>query len=117
MKENTTPNDASQKDEKPLIGQATDKQIEAWKKSCPLGIYAIEVDGHVSYFKKPDFDEYNYVFSKENPDKPIDMWRAAARATHIGGSAEYEKNAQMFAPIMQCMRVSFQGLWAEVVNL
>lgn len=101
----------------PLQGQATDEQIAAWKAKYPLGIYAIKVDGHIGYFKMPDFNEINFGFSKLDQDSITDMWLAFAESTLLGGSDEILKNATLFSGAMKVLQKQVDGKKAELVEL
>jgi len=100
-----------------LTGQVTPEQIEAWKKKYPLGIYAIEVDGHIGYFKNPGRNELNCAMSKADREKALEMFEELANITLIGGSDEILKNDQMFIGISQELKVKFEGKKAKLVNL
>ncbi len=101
----------------PLIGQATPEEITAWKKEHPGGIYAIEVSGHVVYFKNPDRHEMNSALSKAEKDAALDMFEELATITKLGGSDEPLKDDQMFFGLIQEIRTKMDGLKAKLVNL
>jgi hypothetical protein len=100
-----------------LKGQATDEQITEWKNKYKYGIYALEVDGHVGYFKNPGRDELNCAMSKADRDKALDIFEELANVTFIGGSEEILKDDQMFIGVSQELKVKLEGKKATLVNL
>ncbi len=100
-----------------LIGQATDAQIAEWKAKHKYGIYAVEVDGHVGYFKNPGRNELNCAMSKADRDKALDIFEELANITFIGGSEDILKDDQMFIGVSQELKVKLDGKKAKLVNL
>lgn len=100
-----------------LIGQVTAEQIAEWKAKHPLGIYAIQVGGHVAYFKNPNRHEMNCALSSADQDKPLDMFQEFSNLTYIGGSNEVLTNDSMFVGLCQKIKVKLDGIQAELVNL
>jgi hypothetical protein len=79
-----------------LKGQATDAQIAEWKARFKYGIYGIEVDGHIAYFKNPGRNELNCAMSKADRDRALAIFEELANVTFIGGSEEVLTDDQMF---------------------
>lgn len=102
---------------KALTGQASDMQIAEWKAKHKYGIYAIEVDGHIAYFKNPGRNELNCAMSKADRDKALDIFEELANVTFIGGSEEVLKDDQMFIGVSQELKVKLDGKKATLVNL
>ena len=100
-----------------LIGAATEAQIAEWKTKHKYGIYAIEVDGHIGYFKNPGRNELNCAMSKADKDKALDMFEELANITFIGGSEAILSNDQMFIGVSQQLKVKLEGKKAKLVNL
>src|SRR3954464_9332574 len=100
-----------------LKGQASDVQIAEWKAKYKYGIYALEVDGHVGYFKNPGRNELNCAMSKADRDKALDIFEELATITFIGGSEEILKDDQMFIGISQELKAKLDGKRAKLVNL
>ena len=100
-----------------LVGQATEAQIAEWKKKHKYGIYALEVDGHIAYFKNPGRNELNCAMSKADRDKALDVFEELANLTFVGGSEEVLKDDQMFIGISQELKVKLEGKKATLVNL
>lgn len=105
------------KETKLAKGQATDSQIVEWKAKYKYGIYAVEVDGHVGYFKNPGRNELNCAMSKADRDKALDIFEELASITFIGGSEEILKDDQMFIGVSQELKVKLDGKKAKLVNL
>ncbi len=102
---------------KVLIGIAEAAQIAAWKQSHPIGIYGLEVDGHIGYFKNPNRSEMNMAMSKADPDAALDMYEELAKVTFIGGSEEILKDDAMFLGVMRQIKTKMEGKKAILVNL
>ncbi len=100
-----------------LTGQATPMQIAEWKNKHKYGIYAIETEGHVAYFKNPGRNELNCAMSKADKDKALAMFEELALITFIGGSEEILNNDQLFIGACQELRVKLEGKKAILVNL
>jgi hypothetical protein len=100
-----------------LIGQVSDTQITEWKAKFKYGIYAIEVDGHVGYFKNPGRHELNCAMSKADKDKALAIFEELANVTFIGGSEEILKEDQMFIGVAQELKEKLDGKKATLVNL
>ena len=100
-----------------LTGQATEAQIKEWKAKYKYGIYAIEVDGHIGYFKNPGRNELNCAMSKADRDKALALFEELANITFIGGSEELLNDDQMFIGVSQELKVKLDGKKAKLVNL
>lgn len=100
-----------------LAGMATGEQLKEWKAKYRYGIYAIEVDGHIAYFKNPDRNELNCAMRKADREKALDVFEELASLTFIGGSDEVLKDDQMFIGISQELKVKLEGKKAQLVNL
>src|ERR1700761_5814277 len=100
-----------------LIGQATAEQIKAWKEKYKDGIYAIQVDGYIAYFKNPNRHELNCAMSKASSDRALDMYEELTNLTFIGGSEEVLKDDQKFFGLVQQVKGKMDGKKATLVNL
>lgn len=100
-----------------LTGQVTDNQIAEWKAKYKYGIYALEVDGHIGYFKNPDRHDLNCAMSKSDKDRTLDVFEELANLTFIGGSEELLRDDQMFIGICQELKTKLDGKRARLVNL
>jgi hypothetical protein len=100
-----------------LAGQATEAQIADWKAKHKYGIYAIEVDGHIGYFKNPGRHELNCAMSKADKDRALDMFEQLAQVTFLGGSDAILTDDQMFIGASQELKVKLEGKKAKLVNL
>lgn len=103
--------------EQQIAGQQNEEQIQAWKHQYKQGIYAIEVDNHIGYFKNPSRHEMNCAMSKASSDAALDMYEELARLTFIGGTEEVINNDQMFFGLVQQIKVKMEGKKAKLVNL
>jgi len=100
-----------------LIGQQTDEQIQNWKLQNKQGIYSIEAEGHIGYFKNPNRHEMNCTMSKASMDAALDMYEELARLTFLGGSEDLLNDDQMFFGLVQQIKVKMEGKKATLVNL
>ncbi len=100
-----------------LKGQESSSQIEEWKQKYQYGIYAVEVGGHVAYFKNPGRHELNCALTKADKERALAVFEELASVTYIGGSEEVLKDDQMFIGICQELKVKLDGKKARLVNL
>jgi hypothetical protein len=98
-------------------GQATPEQIQEWKNKYKDGIYAIQVDGHIAYFKNPNRHELNCAMSKASSEAAFDMYEELTSRTLIGGSEDVLKDDQKFFGVVQQVKVKMDGKKAVLVNL
>jgi len=103
--------------ENQLIGQLSDGEIAALKEQFKDGIYGLEVDGHIGYFKNPNRKEMNAAMSKASADEALAMYETLARITFKGGSAAILKDNEMFFGITQELKKKMDGKKAILVNL
>ena len=100
-----------------LTGLASEEQIMEWKRKYKTGIYSVEVEGHIGYFKNPGRNELNCAMSKADREKVLDIFEELANITFIGGSDELLKDDQMFIGLSQELKVKLDGKKAKLVNL
>jgi len=100
-----------------LIGQQSAEQIQQWKQQNKQGIYSIEADGHIAYFKNPNRHEMNCTMSKASLDAALDMYEELAKLTFLGGSEDLLNDDQMFFGLVQQIKVKLEGKKATLVNL
>lgn len=100
-----------------LTGQASEAQIAEWKAKYKYGIYAVEVDGHIGYFKNPGRSELNCAMSKADRENALRIFEELADLTFIGGSKQIIEDDQMFIGVSQELKVKLDGKKAKLVNL
>jgi hypothetical protein len=103
--------------ENQLKGQVAAEQIAAWKQQHKTGIYAIEVDGHIGYFKKPNRHEMNCTLNKAEKNRALDIFEELANLTFIGGSSALLTEDELFFGVVQELKVIMDGKKARLVNL
>ena len=99
------------------IGSVSEGQIKEWKATHKYGIYSIEVEGHIAYFKNPGRHELNCTMSKADNERALDMYEELASLTFIGGCDELLRDDQMFIGVCQELKVKLEGKKAVLVNL
>ncbi len=100
-----------------LCGEEAESRINQWKEQYKQGIYAVEADGHIAYFKNPGRHEMNCAMSKASGDAALDMYEDLAQRTFIGGSEEMLKEDQKFYGLIQQIKIKMDGKKATLVNL
>lgn len=105
------------KDSQGLVGQATDDQIAEWKKANPKGIYAVQVGGHIGYFRNPSRQDINAAASQIDVDNPIDYFEIIMRDTMIGGSGDLIDKDHLYLGALNQVRKKIEGEKAKLVNL
>ncbi len=98
-----------------LTGHVTEEQIAAWKKQYGE-IYAVVVDDHVCYLKKPDRKVMAYA-STELKDSPFQYVEEIFNNYRIGGSDIFDTNDDYFLAAMQTVNELVQLKTAAIVKL
>lgn len=98
-----------------LIGQATPEQIEAWKKEHGK-VWAIIVDGHICYLKKPNRKTLGYA-SVAGKDNPLKFNEVIMNNCFIGGSEAIKTDDELFLAASSKLVDLIQVKEAELVNL
>lgn len=101
---------------KALIGQlSTDKIAEL--KELNKRIYAVEVGGHVAYFREPTRKDINASASQLDQDSPMDYFETIMRDTIIGGSDAVITDDALYLGALNQVRKKIEGEKAVLVNL
>ncbi len=81
-------------EEQKLTGQVGQEQIDAWKKQYGK-VWAIKVDGHIGYLKKPDRQSlaYSATVAQTNPMKSNEL---LLNASWLGGSEAIKTDDELF---------------------
>ena len=77
-----------------LVGQATVAEIDEWKKRHG-DIYAIKVDGHVCYLRKPTRRGLSFASSAGKKD-PLKFNETLLRDCWLGGSEAIRRDDDKF---------------------
>ena len=77
-----------------LVGQATVAEIDEWKKRHG-DIYAIKVDGHVCYLRKPTRRDLSFASSAGKKD-PLKFNETLLRDCWLGGSESIRRDDDKF---------------------
>ncbi len=103
------------KGETQLIGQATPEQIEEWKNKYGK-MWAIIVDGHICYLKKPDRKILGYA-SVAGKDNPLKFNEVILTNCFVGGSEAVKTDDELFLGASSKLVDIIQVKEAELVNL
>jgi hypothetical protein len=98
-----------------LLGQATTAQIDAWKKEHK-DVFAITVEGHIGYFKKPNRVVISLASTKVK-ENPMGYIETILENTFIGGSREIIENDDYFLAAMSTAEKMIEIKTAELVKL
>jgi len=101
--------------EKQLTGQATPEQIEQWKKDHGA-VYAVEVDGHVCYLRKPD-RAVMACASVALKDSPFQYLEEIFNNCKVGGSDIFDTNDDYFFAALQHVNALVELKKADIVKL
>ena len=77
-----------------LVGQATVAEIDEWKKRHG-DIYAIKVDGHVCYLRKPTRRDLSFASGAGKKD-PLKFNETLLRDCWLGGSEAIRRDDDKF---------------------
>ena len=97
-----------------LTGEATEGQINQWKKQHGE-VYAVKADGKVCYLRKPDRKVLAYVSSIGN--NPIKMAETMFNNCWLGGCEEFKTDDSLFFGAAQKMGGLIQIKEAELSKL
>lgn len=104
--------------EKNLIGQATAEQIAKWKGDVKnKNIFAIEVGGHIGYFREPDLNDLNFAASQVDADTPLDFNKIIMKETMLGGSQSIIEDQALFMGASKKISKKIDGEKAKLVEL
>ncbi|NCX94904.1 MAG: hypothetical protein EBX41_00595 [Chitinophagia bacterium] len=99
-------------------GSAPEAQIAAWKAHHNSGIYAVEVGGHIAYFKNPTRHDINYALARGGGNaQALDVYEALANLTFLGGSEAILQSDPLFLGLCTELRTKIEGAQAKLVNL
>jgi len=98
-----------------LKGQATPEQVEEWKKQYGK-MWAIIVDGHICYLKKPDRKVLGYA-SVAGKDNPLKFNEVILNNCFISGSEAIKTDDELFLGASSKLVELIQVKEAELVNL
>ncbi len=98
-----------------LIGQASPEQIAKWKAEHKE-IFAVTVDGHVCYLRKPDRAVMAYATTALK-EGPYQYAEALFDNCKIGGSEIFDTNDDFYMAALQKVDVLEQVKKAEIVKL
>jgi hypothetical protein len=98
-----------------LKGQATPEQIEEWKKKYGK-VWAIIVDGHICYLRKPDRKVLGYA-TVAGKDNPLKFNEVVLQNCFIGGSEAIKTDDELFLGASSVLTDIIQVKEAELVNL
>lgn len=97
------------------IGQVTDEQLSQWRTKYGE-IYAIKVDGHICYLRKPDRKILSYASTVGTKD-PIKFNELLLQNCWLGGSEEIKTNDELFLGASAKLSELIQVKEAELVKL
>ena len=98
-----------------LIGEVTPDQIQEWKKTHGQ-VYALIVDGHICYVRKPKRTELAYAqtLSEKNPIKSNEV---LLKSMWLGGSEAIQNDDEKFFGASGKLSEIISIKEAELVNL
>jgi hypothetical protein len=101
----------------PLTGLATPEQLKKWKAENPAGIYGVECDGHIAYFREPTRQDVNAALSCASDNEPLAAIGKFMELTMIGGSGDVKTNDLLWLGVGQEVKHKMRGKEATLVNL
>ncbi len=98
-----------------LNGVATEEQIATWKEKYSE-IFAVTVDSHIVYLKKPDRKTLSFASNIGTKD-PIKFNEILLNNCFIGGSEEVKTNDSLFLSVSTKLSELIEVKEAEMVKL
>ena len=101
-----------------LIGEVEQTQIDAWKKSHDLGIFAVKKDGRIGYFKNADFKEMDAYHAVGAKTVGItDEWKTLVGLLWLGGCEELKTSPRYLPDVAKRVQQAMNNGESELVNL
>ena len=97
------------------LGEVNKEQVEEWKKKHGK-VFAIIVDGHIAYLKKPDRKTLSYATSVAAKD-PIKFNEIMLQNCWLGGSEAIKTEDELFLGASGKLAELIEVKEAELVNL
>lgn len=111
-------NDSSNLFTPKYAGEVPKSQIDTWKAQYKQGIYAlVSEDGHIGYFKNPQFNEVNASLAQQTDDDTLIVYTSCARMTYIGGSEEMLNDERKLLGVAQEIKEKMKGVRMTLLNL
>ena len=102
---------------KDKTGQADEATVQKMKKENPAGVFFVESNGHVAYFREPTRHDVNAALAVSDPARPLAIAEKFGELLFIGGSREVLSNDLMFIGAATQLRVKMNGYRASLGNL
>ena len=104
-----------------MKGQATDAEIAAWKASHPGGIFYVQNETHIAYFREPMRQDVAKAHATANEpgneDNPFAAIEKFGDLVFIGGSRELLTDDHMFLGAKKELAKHWNGIEATSGNL
>lgn len=98
-----------------LKGQVEQAQIDKWKKEHK-NIFAVSIDGHIAYLKKPDRKTLSYA-SSFGMKEPLKFNEVILENCFLGGSEEIKTDDDLFLGVAGKLAELIEVKEAELVKL
>ena len=98
----------------PLTGQATEVEIEAWKKQFGAVVSAV-VEHHIAYFKKPSRQQLSYAMMFAS--NPMKQMETLLRECFVGGSETILNNMEYMLGASSVLSMLVEVKHVEVAKL
>ncbi len=101
----------------PLIGQATDAEIAAWKATHG-DVFQFSADGHTCYLKRPDRGQYAYAVQLQS--NPVRSNEYILKNCWLGGSEKIlkaQQNDSLFTNVQSKLSVLMDVIPVQVSKL
>jgi hypothetical protein len=102
---------------KELIGLADAAGIAKMKKDNKDGVFFIECNEHIGYFRNPTRHDVNAALAMADDQKPLAVAEKFGELLFIGGSKEVLINDAMFMGAAVQLRSKLNGIPASMGNL
>ena len=101
-----------------LNGLISPEEIAELKKKFLEGLYSVEVNGHIAYFKHPNRHVINFAMSQISKDsQPLDYFEHIAKETKVAGSDAILEDDQMFMELVEQLKEIITYKNAKLVKL
>jgi hypothetical protein len=102
---------------KEAIGYADEAAVVRMKQENPGGVFYIETNGHVAYFREPTRHDVNAALAIADPERPLAVAEKFGQLLFLQGSKEVLTQDAMFLGASIALRQKMNGVTAYLGNL
>jgi hypothetical protein len=99
------------------IGYADDAAVSRMKQENPGGVFFIETNGHIAYFREPTRHDVNAALAVSDPERPLAVAEKFGQLLFLQGSKAVLAQDALFLGASIALRQKMNGVTAYMGNL